>query len=635
MGKVWEGKSYDEDWFEVDGSGNRISDSKDWAANAAYAGATGTQNPYTNEAGSSIYDASGLIPGNEPGSTLPKGPAPGGWVDQGRIQQYLRNLTMPALPTAPRATGGAATGSPAPTGGTAPPYQGLNTRSANRASGDPGGGTPPTDPAVYTDMDRARQGLANVYRQFLGRDASEGEINSWLSGAYGHGSGVKDYDRYVSAIMGSDEARRHDPNGSAPAAPGGYQSIEWWQQQGTPTIDIFDPMTGQLKPGWTRTAKGYERTGAPAGPAAGSTGGPQGGNFQSWFASLTNGKRPSPKTLKELEPVLAQYGIRLGPLNARGFTDGIILPNGQFVDVIMSATEDGGSGWGWIIPDGTGHGSSSGAAGGWTGGPNTFNDQWTAQLESLLQSRIGSLGPVNDPNRARYEQALRDRATQLSAAEPAYQQLLSFLQQRFTDLQGPGYTGAENEVIRTGALDPLEADRAAAKKRVTERLAARGLTPDSGIYQAALLDVDKAFDAMRGTTQTALTTNDLNRREDRAQRASTIGAQLVDIPEGRKREQLDVFSALELLSSAARQENDARAREAIGYGGALADLAPQRMQLAMQAAGMGGSPNDMFSSLMQMAGLNQNSALFANQNRNSMWSGLGSILAVLSNAGRR
>ena len=70
MAKVWEGKTYDEDWHEIDAMGNRIGDGKDWGANAAYAGATGTQNPYTNKAGSSPWDKSGLIPGNEPGSTL-------------------------------------------------------------------------------------------------------------------------------------------------------------------------------------------------------------------------------------------------------------------------------------------------------------------------------------------------------------------------------------------------------------------------------------------------------------------------------------------------------------------------------------------------------------------------------------
>ena len=273
------------------------------------------------------------------------------------------------------------------------------------------------------------------------------------------------------------------------------------------------------------------------------------------------------------------------------------------------------------------------------GGPQApgpqFNDPHTQYLEQMLQQMINArMQPVNDPNRQLYEAMLKQRADALGQGNAQLDQLMSYLQTRFNDLQGPGYTGAENEAIRTGALDPIEQDRQAARKRVLERLSARGLTPDSGIAQQALLEIDKEFDAMRGTAQTALTTNDLNRREDRAQRAETISAQLADIPNQRAREQLDVFGALSQLSELARQEDEARQREAVGYGGALADLGPQRLQLAMQAAGMGGNPSSMFGNLMQLAGLNQNAALYGAQNQNSLWSGLGSIVEILSRAGR-
>lgn len=70
--KDWGGKSYNENWEEIDAMGNTIGGGKDWGANASYAAATNTQNPFTNQAGSSPWDKSGLIPGNEPGSTLPR-----------------------------------------------------------------------------------------------------------------------------------------------------------------------------------------------------------------------------------------------------------------------------------------------------------------------------------------------------------------------------------------------------------------------------------------------------------------------------------------------------------------------------------------------------------------------------------
>lgn len=70
MGKTWKGVSYDEDWHE-ELPGGGVSADKDWQANAEYAAANNTQNPYTNEAGASPFDQSGMVPGNESGSTLP------------------------------------------------------------------------------------------------------------------------------------------------------------------------------------------------------------------------------------------------------------------------------------------------------------------------------------------------------------------------------------------------------------------------------------------------------------------------------------------------------------------------------------------------------------------------------------
>lgn len=56
--------------------------------------------------------------------------------------------------------------------------------------------------------------------------------------------------------------------------PNGYMDLAYWQsraeQLGTPTSidDIFDTSTGQLRPGWARTERGYEQVGT------GTSGGP-------------------------------------------------------------------------------------------------------------------------------------------------------------------------------------------------------------------------------------------------------------------------------------------------------------------------------------------------------------------------
>lgn len=468
------------------------------------------------------------------------------------------------------------------------------------------------------------QRIRNQYKTSLLRDAGDDEVTGWLSGSYG-GGGI---DQWLNQISSSDEARqrgtykqptddrRDNPVVTGPS-PGesSTQPSPYFPQ--SPDLPTYSRETG-----WSNQPPAATNSPWDMDPK---------GDFANWFLRNTGGMAPSGRALEGLAPQLSKYGIKLGGRNAQGMIDTIVTPDGRAWDVIESATMDGGKRWQWIPAGGSGGGGTNTGVGGGPLPGNQYTDQYTQLLESLIKSRIGQLqSPYDDRMRQQYEQGLQQRANSLGAANTHVTQLMDFLQKRFTDLQGDGYTGAEHEVIRTGALDPIETDRAAAKQRVLERISARGLTPDSGIAQQMLLEVDKAFDAMRGTTQTTLTTNDLNRREDRKQRAAAIGGQLVDIPEARAREQLDVFQALEILAQTARGEDEARSREAINYAGGLNDLTAQRLQMAMSAAGMGGNPSSLMSGLTSIANLNQNAALLNQRNSGSMWSGLGSVMAILA-----
>ena len=143
-----------------------------------------------------------------------------------------------------------------------------------------------------------------------------------------------------------------------------------------------------------------------------------------------------------------------------------------------------------------------------------------------------------------------------------------------------------------------------------ERLSQRGISLESGVAQQLLQEVDSVFDAERATAQTRIGVDELNRREGRNQRAEGIAATMYELPQSRE-------------------------REALGYAGGLADLGPQRLQLAMQAAGMsGGNPVSMFNSLMQLAQMNQQSDLLDQRNSQQLWGGLGELAYTLMNAGR-
>ena len=440
-------------------------------------------------------------------------------------------------------------------------------------------GTPvPWTHEGWADANRRIQDAYGAY----GRTATDEEAYKWLQGQFGYGN-AGDVDTMVKAIHGILGASTTTPPGTTPPTTTGTQT-------------------------------------------------PPNNDYRGWFQSLTAGKAPNPRTLESLGSELAKYGVKLGSRNASGFIDQIILPDGSAWDVIQSATPDGGVAWQWI-PAGGGTGPRG--VGGGDLPTNQYSDPYTQMLENLIKSRIGMLqSPVDDFYRQQYQTAMQNRANALGQAEPQYAQLLKFLQDRFESLKGPGYTGAENEVIRTGALDPIERDRTAAKKRMADQLASRGLDPNSGIFQDAMRQVDATFDGMRGVTQNELTINDLNRRESRQQRAETLGAQLVDIPQMRSREQLDVFGALEQLSNLVRQDEEGRSREAIGYAGGLNDLSMNRLQMAMQAAGLGGNPMSLLSGLTNIAGLNQNAAMLNRSSSANLWSGLGSIAAMLA-SGRR
>lgn len=451
-------------------------------------------------------------------------------------------------------------------------------------SGLPGA---PTTPPQYSAS--AIEALKGFYRRYLGRDASQDEINKWLSGQYGWGD-ANNLSGIERGISWSDEARRRAITAGTPP------TNTPWQHD----YSAFNTAREQDPRKSAKDAFALYSNLAPPPPFQDKRA------LAQWFNQY-------------IAPGMNSLGHRIISVSEDGFT----YENHEgrfFVDFAQNAGAATGSmlqrlQWGarpadeatarrWNVgmdgnPVGS-TGSRGSTASGWSGGPgggglfgvglpgSQFSDPHTQTLENLLLSRINSIQTGNDEG---------------------LQRLMAYLNQRFNDLQGPGYTGAENEVINTRALEPIERDRSAARRRAIERLSARGITPDSGIGQQLLQEIDNQFDAMRSGAQSDLTMNELGRREGRFGRAEGIAGSMYEIPQ-------------------------ARAREALGYAGALADLGPQRLRLAMQALGSGGSPESMFQNLMSLARLNQDSALLDSQNSGRWWSGLGQIAAILANAGR-
>ena len=147
-----------------------------------------------------------------------------------------------------------------------------------------------------------------------------------------------------------------------------------------------------------------------------------------------------------------------------------------------------------------------------------FSDPLTAQYEQLLQAQLGRF----QQQQAAMEQAAALAEQRRSTTGAAVDRLTGYVNERVGKLQGPAYTGTEQEVLRTQLLDPMERDRTAARQRALEQIGARGMDPSSGIAQQLLRDVDRAFDEQRTRSQGAIATRQIEEERSRSQEAQQL-----------------------------------------------------------------------------------------------------------------
>jgi hypothetical protein len=100
---------------------------------------------------------------------------------------------------------------------------------------------------------------------------------------------------------------------------------------------------------------------------------------------------------------------------------------------------------------------------------------------------------------------------------------------RQAELNQPGYTQSQQDLLRTNVSDPLTAQRDARRQQVTERMASRGIQPGSGIMEQALQDVDREYSQTRATGERELTTNLMAQDEQRKNQAVDIGSALASL----------------------------------------------------------------------------------------------------------
>lgn len=294
------------------------------------------------------------------------------------------------------------------------------------------------------------------------------------------------------------------------------------------------------------------------------------------------------------------------------------------------------------------------------------------QYARLMQGRIDDLqNPVaSNWDRDRLLGYGRDLATNLATTPPPANAerdaLLKYGRSAFSELGGDPYSQADLDLIQTQQIDPIERDRTSAKQRVIERLSQRGIGPDSGLYQSALLDVDRSFDALRAQAHGATALKAIDKRDTNRAQAINLGQILSGVTDqtnadvlGRQYQALDLGGNLSSITDTMNEEQQQRARELLGnaqgltgitqglkgeqdrmrsealsLASLLADLPERRLQLAQSVANGTPPPEGLFNSFLNLLGIQQQGQQFQQQfqqgQTSQMQQGLGMLARTLA-----
>lgn len=170
------------------------------------------------------------------------------------------------------------------------------------------------------------------------------------------------------------------------------------------------------------------------------------------------------------------------------------LRSGEVIDTRRD--EEGANALQWLVQGGGGPSGAAGMTGApGTGAPGTGVAGMTGQGFAGGTSNVSANPNVfTDPATTEWERLLRQLVDRLNVPQPTW-------------------TDAQLELQQTQALDPLERQRQAQRQQMGQRLASRGITPGSGIFESAMADIDRQFNQLRTQTQGAFATRAIERED--------------------------------------------------------------------------------------------------------------------------
>lgn len=263
------------------------------------------------------------------------------------------------------------------------------------------------------------------------------------------------------------------------------------------------------------------------------------------------------------------------------------------------------------------------------------NNAQMQQLMSFLNTQFTNL---NQPSPA--EQQASRYLESLQQTNPQVQQMMDYLNKQFQALStAPGYTPDELAVLNTQMFEPIEANRQATQQRVLQRASARGVLPSSGIVQGEQQQTDVDYDRLRAAGNRDVAINALNRRQADQQQALNVGQMGIAIPQAQQQQALAIAQALtqgrqSRVNDALNVANlgvsipDQRNAQALGVANDLYQI-PRTAMNDANAVINGSSPTAALSPLIQLLQTQQQNSQF-NQQQNqqqqaALYTALGQI----------
>lgn len=549
-----------------------------------------------------------------------------------------------------------------------------------RTGGVTGNAGSTADPNLQTTDTRA--GIANAYRQYLGRDIKDYEYDFWTGNP-----------NYVQGIAGSaeakaratgqpqartapppgfDERKWNDPNhqtdkyiaGRIGAGGGSIdQILQALNANGTKYRkvsedkvidqlgDVYDlafdvdNVTGQRRPQWTlvggptweRDNGGSSalRLAASRGWGAGIAPPRTGGNADTALNYRANATATTPAPPPATAPATVGATSRdfwanptlnriADAFRARGITptQELVSQWGNNIDANYEAKIMASIAQ--LAPPA----AEPPPANAGTDSGGEFTDPWGSAFERAINERLAQL--ENSPDRTQLDAFM---ARLLEADQNKQQNTDAFVRQiqgRIGELQQPVYSAGDEATIRAKAFDALERRRQQTLQNEREQVYARGFAPTSGIVQQATADTNQAFEQSRTGIESDLALSAIQETQRRRDQALQLNQLIEQALSGGDLASLQMLATASDLENNVYEQDQARAREVLSTLGLPLDLIMQRAQLGNQTAAASASPSDVISSLVALFSQNNTGRQNNVANMQNNMAGLGQTLAILA-----